>query len=596
MPDQDIQISPEQTYKMIPSFAGGINTFRHSGAIDAEEVVAASNVYSQTRQLRSDTGYKKFQNVVKGVPRKPYQFRRINGTIELLLITDWSLFRRLGGVWRLVPKSGTSATTLSSNWTTGADIVVGSVTGVAVGDTVQVELDNGSYHHSTVSALPGGTTVTLADGHVSDATAGNDVIFGKRLNGSPDNPVSVVTLPAEDWVVFTNGIDPVQKYDGNDISALGGLSTINVDTCVALTVFFSYLLLLAPTVSGTIQPQRVRWCDTGAYEIWNAGNASFSDLLDTEGRIIAGAKLGPYSIIYKDDSIVRGELINLENQIFEFNTLIFGEGLIAHDTLIPLRNIHYFMGQNNFYEYLGDFTVEEIAENIYFNVYGVQGDLDPSNRSRSFGRYIRELNELWWLYPQTGDVYPSKLIRYRVDTKAFWFRDFGEEVSGIGFFQQDTTTAWQDAVGNWTQQTQRWNSNSILANAPVSLLCGKADEQVFEYDYLSVTDDGASIAWTFTTKDFFHPNYEVRLDMFEFLAGGSSVLIEYSTDRGQTWNIWKNVTLSAAIRRYQVYGDNGQFVANSIRWRLSGAGPGFIMEYAGFHYNIETTQNLSVAT
>ena len=72
---------------------------------------------------------------------------------------------------------GPIATTLTANAGVGATVLsVQSTYGFSVGDPVGVMLNSGEVFRSTLAAPPGGSTLTIANGLVTPAASGNQVI------------------------------------------------------------------------------------------------------------------------------------------------------------------------------------------------------------------------------------------------------------------------------------------------------------------------------------------------------------------------------------------------------------------------------------
>lgn len=592
------------TYTAVPGLIGGLNQAVRSDLVDASEVVNSSNVFSQEAEVKSETGYAPFSEpdinlgleddsglvfletgdpdvlilsssgttgAVKGKPRKPYTFVKADGSQEELLFANTRVYRLINGTWHFI-SNGTTTTTTATLGGGGTQLTVVDTTGFTAAEPMGVALDNGSQHKTTIASVDSGTLMTMDDA----VPAGENVAIGAvvmeaaKLSATLDSfQFSIATIVAQDWVVFTNGIDAVQKYDGTSLSVLGGLSTINVDTCVALATFHSYLLLLAPTISGTAKPQQVRWCDTGAYEVWNSGNAGFEELFDTDNILVRGALLGPYLYLYRSRSIVRCELIGQLNKIFNFDTMVRGEGTVAHDGVIIVEDKHLVWGQIGIYEYNGGFVVKDISQKLENLVFGVKGDLDVTNRVSVTGRFVSDLEEVWFFYPSTGNVFPNKFVRYRVDTKAFWIRDLPINVAGIG----DLLPVIR------------------VRDANVTILCEDAiDGQTFEYNLISIDDNGATIVWNIDTKDFFNPYWEAVVDSLDLVAAGTEVVVSYSKNRGKTWIEYGTVALTDDIDKYNIF---GQFLTNTIRWRFAGTAPGFRLQGFGFKHKALSRDELS---
>jgi len=585
--------SPWQ-YKLIDSFTKGVNTVERADGIAEDELLEASNVYFFKRTVKSDTGFKTRGAAVDGTPRAIYQFFKTTGTSELLLFTNTTAYRWLSSQWQYL-HDGTS-TTLSANASAGATSVdVTSTAGLSVGNKIGIILDDASEFQTTIDSIAG-STINFPAGQTlpSAATAGNAFVKAATLNGSDDEQLSFVTMPAFNWLVFTNGVDVVKYYDGAKIANLPGLPSGGNTICQALALIDNYLILLNTKEGGTAYPQRVRWSDTGDPTNWSSGNASYVDLYNSEDFIVTSLPFGPYIMIYRERSIVRMEYVGSSTKLFNFDTLVEGEGVRSVDSVVDAGGYHVFVGNSDIYKFQGSFDITPLSRKITNKLFGTAGEINPSYSSRSMLLYIEELDEIWLFYADANGKYPNKLARYSIQDDGWAFRDFGIPITGYGFYQRDSTQTWAELVGSWAAQTWRWGDASLLANSPITnLLTNDATigNRALDYDYTTTDDNGNPIAWSFTTKDFFNPTNKIRSSFIEFAASGSSVTIEYSTDAGLTWNKFGSATgivmLSTDINIYRVY---QQLVTKRIRFRFSGTVSGFTFEWFGFRFREEAIQ------
>jgi hypothetical protein len=197
---------------------------------------------------------------------------------------------------------------------------------------------------------------------------------------------------------------------------------------------------------------------------------------------------------------------------------------------------------------------------------------------------VREVNEVWIFYPAGADTDPMSMVRLKLSTNAFFTREFSIAFLGFGFFTSQSSVTWNDLVGDWTAQLFAWVSSSLSGSAPTVHLCSPDANQVFEYDYVTTTDDGSNIAYVVETKDFYVPNRELRFNRYDFMMKGTSITIEYSLDEGASYETLATVSpgnMYTRVRKYK------QFLARYIRFRFSGSG-NFGIEWMGIQWKQET--------
>lgn len=572
-------------YKLIDVFSGGINTLARSDNLEDAELIEAKNIFLKQKLVQIDTGYATFGALVRGEPRAAFQFFKTDSSSELLLITNSTFYVWNSSEWQYVSSgTDTTASVGESAGSTAIDVV--SEVGFSASDYIGIILDNGTQHQTTVTSTSSGV-INIADAIPTGRSVaiGAAVVKAVALTGTLDILTSITVYTPNNWLIFTNGVDKPKRYDGTTCEDIPGLPASGNTVCKAVGVYNNHVLLLSTTEGGVASPQRVRWSDTADPTNWSTGNAGYNDLVDSEDFVVTGAGLGPYFIIYKERSITRMEYVGSADKLFNFTSVITGEGAISGDSLIDLGDYHVFVGNANIYEYRGGFSYKPLGDKIYHKIFGTSGDLNPSARSRLFSFYVEELDEVWIVYPKGSATIPDTLLRYRQSDQTWWIRELTNPILGYGFYQRTAGKTWTDLTGTWTEQTWTWNSNLLLANSPTTLLCGNSPKQVYEYDYSAVDDNGSAIAYQLETKDFRHPHYKVRLNIVEMLIKGSGILLTYSTDEGVTWNSVGTIIDSVTLTRQRIW---KQVVAEQIRFRITGSGGGFQLGWFGFEFTLES--------
>ena len=574
-------------YRSVKNLLGGLNTSTQADTLTDEQSITLNNVLCRAGSLRSDTGYSTFGQVVSGQPQATFQFDKTDILTEELLITTATVYKWSTDFSRWILLKGTAGTTTTAGYAAGTTVIaVADATGFATGNLVGITLDNGDQLQTTITIS--GLNFTLADAVPAGRSVANGaaVIKSVALAGSLDKQISILTIPANNWAVFTNGTDVVKRYDGIDCIDVPNLPSGGDVVCKAIAYYNTALFLLNTIEGGVSYPQRARRSDQTDPANWTTGTSGFDNLLDFSDTIQLGEVLGPYLIIYRERSIVRGSFIGSSGVNYRFESAITAEGALSSGAVVNMGDYHIFVGHTNIYEYRGGYSIVSIGDNIFHRMFGYSGDKDPSYDARLFIFYVDELDEVWIAYVSTESVTKTcdKVLRYNVGDSYWYSRNFADELIGYGFFLSEVSLIWSALIGSWSAQSWTWNSRQSLANSPTTHLCSGETNQVFSYDYISTLDNVTPIAYNVETKDFTLPDGQIRFDMIEMMIQGTNILLEYSTDSGISWNTLATITQSIQdrIRLYK------QLVAYKIRFRWTGSSPDFVLRWFGFSFKNES--------
>lgn len=586
---ETIKNLPEEgwEYKVVNQLNGGLTIDLPSDLIEDYQFPDLNNVIYKDGIIKVDTGIVTFGNIVLGTPRAIFQFFLTDGSDYLVLLTNLVMYVWSTGTTSWIPYDNGNNTTTTGSVIAGAtSVTLTAPAGYGVGDIMCVELDNGAIQAVTITSIASSPTIDFAGDPLQDAsTAGNAVYETIKFAGTDDVQPSFTVFPANDWLIFTNGVDYPYYFDGTTLALVPNLPSAGATICKLVSTFNNRVLLANTTEAGTAYPQRVRWCDAGDPTNWSTGDSGYQDLYDSEDFIIASANLGPFLIYYRDRSIIRTSFVGSATKLFEFESVVSGEGAVSQDSVLDVGDFHTFFGSANIYDYEGGFDIKPVGDQLYTKIFSSTGELVPSTKHRTFGLYIEELDESWFLYSANSDeTYPTRLIRRQKES--WWQRDFPVEMSGFGYYENTGDVTWNDwADIAWTELDYAWNSKNLQSNSPIILLCG-IDGQIYKYDYTASTDNGVAITYQLTTKDFGHPRVEYRFDEYEFYLSGTNILVEYTKDKGETWNTLDTFSPGAIRISNRAW---EQVVSNYIGLRFSGS-ESFSISSFSFQYSVESEQ------
>lgn len=577
----------------VPLLNGGIRTDKAPCDLAPNEVVTQEALHVVAGRLLVDTGYVPFAAPYDGVAQKVFQALFANDTTVMLLITTTTVYEYAEDVqqWQYVGLSQTHETTAPE--VAGATTVsLDNVTDIAIGTPIGIMLDNGVQHQTVV------TGVTVLDVDFADAIpVGRSVALGAlvagalTLNGDPAlSQVCIQLFSGNDWIVFCNGVNEIVYYDPatNLVNVLPGLPTNTI--CRTMAVYHDCLFLGNVSENGTIMQRRVRMSDLADPTVWTPGMgiAAIYDLLDTEDPIQVLAPLGPWLVCYGTNTVVRASYIGAFNETVFWEYMVRGDGVQtqgdgaqSQGAVCSIGAEHVIVGKNNIYSYGGDYTLKPIGDGVFANFLAVEGDLWAPAKDTLFTVYVPALREVWILYPsgdlESAPTLPNKMLRLTIGTAAWSTRHFADSVVGSGVFTPQDELTWATAPGVWSDDiwARPWSSRTFTQNIPNIFLCPAEGEQLFVYDYAALTDNGDTIEWEVTTKDFGDGTVFWRWEDVRLLGQGA-VLLERSEDEGATWNSLGTLVLGDDIAIGHVDIDR---VSTRMMLRLSGDDSTFELRY-----------------
>jgi len=577
----------------VPGVLGGQVLNKDSEAMQANQFLTLDGLVYQDNIMRKDTGYITFADIPSGVPglfRRAFKHISATGVTNTFGISNLSFYvlANSGANWHIVSNGG-GATTTDVN-VNGGDVIipVTATTNFAANDIVGVRMDDGSDHVSTIASVSAGVSITLDDavpGSGVQITSGNVVTEGILLAGTADKQVFALTIPWNDWLAFTNGIDTPKYYDPSttQVQVIPNLPSGGDTLCESLALFDASLVLLRTTEGGTNFNQRIRWSDKADATNWTTGDSGSVDLLDSADRIQNGLILGPYLVVYREKSIYRGTAVNTTTKRFQWDSMVTASGAMSSGGIVDIGDKHLVIGNKQVYIYGGGFDTLPVGDSIKSLLFGPQAEIDIATVHRTFAVYIEARNDVLIFYQTTTGTFPNKSLRWFGDLNVWAARSFDDQFVGIGEATKSNSLTWNDLVDTWEDQTWNWNSTSILGDLETILLCGD-DGQVYEYNFLAADDAGIAKVYTIETPDFSHSNGVLRQDYIEFKCSGTSVKLEYSTDAGASWNTIETFSPGTTIAKFRSF---KQISSRTIRYRLSGSN-NFSLAWISIRVTLET--------
>lgn len=416
-------------------------------------------------------------------------------------------------------------------------------------------------------------------------------ITGDVLTAVIDDYISSDTWP--DTFIFTNNKDRVQKWLGTGVCAsLAGLDTaegasgtVDVDAAKSVCVFSSFVHLANTREDATRFPQRWRWSRFNNAEGWSNvgtyGQAGYADLTDGPDHLMVTRRLGnDYMALYKEHSIHIGQYVGPPT-IWARRLVVSNIGLRAPGAVADLGDEHIFLGDDNFYVFNG-LAVKPIGQAI-FNTF--IDELDPDKVEMVKAYVIDEDNEVWFIYPTSGNDTPNRMVVYNYISSAWSFRD--APFTCIGRYRESLNKAWNGMPLTWEDHPERWDSRLWTANNPI-ILAGGNDGFVQQIGAGVYGQDGSNHESYVITKalDMSRPDILKRwLRIFLDMVKQSSYNLEISfatlnsVHDTPTFGAAVNYDMALSGKPYKDIDQSGRWLFVKFRtnhttrpWKLSGYG------------------------
>lgn len=173
------------------------------------------------------------------------------------------------------------------------------------------------------------------------------------------------------------------------------------------------------TTTGIQDPLLITWSDAANATVWTASaNNQAGSYRIPEGSLIVGAIQGAQqALIWTDLAVWAMQYIGLPN-VYGFNKIADGAGLIAKKAVGLMNGVTYWMSPQKFMlmDASGPQTIpcpvwDKVFQNINTNLYS----LIRCAPNSTFG-------EVTWYYPSTNATYNDSYVKYNINTKQW---DYG---------------------------------------------------------------------------------------------------------------------------------------------------------------------------
>ena len=355
-----------------------------------------------------------------------------------------------------------------------------------------------------------------------------DNITGTDLTGGTSDLIdtAIPMLSGKRILCFTNGVDAIRKYTGTGNTAvLGGTPPV----AKYIQEYKTYLVC-ANIAGGTDISQRVQWSDTALPETWTGGNSGTLDLVE-DGDAISGLSIfGSFVCVHKLNAIYLGSLVS-NSDIFRFDRINTKSGTVANGSITNLpTGEQIFLAADGLRVFNG-VTAPPIESPVNDEI---RDSLATDYSHKTWGVLVKEKDEVWIGIPIGDQTTGDTVYKFNYKSRNL-YKDVRSNITAAWRATNIAATTWDDTVGTWDAQTERWNSGSQQDNFPFIML-GDNTGCTVKVDNGVNNDVDTVINAFWESKDFQHDQQVMsRWKELRMWASGNTVKVDYSTDAGETW-------------------------------------------------------------
>jgi len=326
--------------------------------------------------------------------------------------------------------------------------------------------------------------------------------------------------------IATNGVDNIKFWNGSGNWAdLAG----SPNKCKYLKVFYTWLLLLNCTVSGSQIPQRINWCVPGNPKDW-VGAGSGTNTLSASTGVIVGCEImrGQLAILLERSIAMMYTTGSTPPFTFDENKIL-DVGCLTGGSVQSLGESLLFLGWDNIYIFDG-YSCTPVGDSVKdFFLNGVN-----SGYLNTIFSHIVEGYDLYLLfYPSTDSIVPDSVLVYDYAKNKFlsvW--NFNVNITGEGYYNAGSAKTIGGLTMTIGEMIFRIGSNMLQAVAPYDLL-GADNCYVYRLSDDILNDNGVLIDSYIDTKSFM-PNVGKysRFVRQELYAIGTEIESLISVDNG----------------------------------------------------------------
>jgi hypothetical protein len=306
----------------------------------------------------------------------------------------------------------------------------------------------------------------------------------------------VWTWPFDDYLMFTNNVDPVYKFTPGGSPTIEEIDTEfdsgsggnDLDTCLMVVRFKGRAVFLNTKENGTRYPRRARWSGGGTFEVHETNGLDFADAPSHLGsivtshfiadRLFVGFELGWMELVDTNDAAAPLK--------WEVSTARYG----AVAKMGTIQDSYRILSRSEFGIHAidpnGQYAIDAVIPDYVMN-------LDASKRNLCWGTRNDAEHAFFWTFARAEDTAPSRVLAAQFDDK----ENLSWSVHTLAFncfgsFSNSFPRTWDSfSPLTWDDLTFSWDSVRGTSGFR-RLIGGAADGTVYILDN-SDSDNGDDI-------------------------------------------------------------------------------------------------------
>jgi len=364
---------------------------------------------------------------------------------------------------------------------------------------------------------------------------------------------------------ITNNNDPIQQYDGTNLSRLtvdigDANDKNNITSCRLIFVYRERLVILSTIEDGTDFKQRARWCTIKDPQSWPTAN--FRDI-PTQDVIVSADFLLNDLYVWCEKSTWRLAYTGDTAQPFEWEFISANEGSVAQNSLVTQGARQIALGTTRL-------NISDSREIRAADSEIPEFTLDWIQNSRLFtqGVVMKEERLILEAYAAAGasanadgNTYPDSILTFNYENLGYSTYKLANSIHTIGKSAVESDLTWAQDIA-WEDYTDPWNARTAESGYPTTLF-GSDNGIVYQLN-TSGADAGVAIEFEaigVQMNPYTKEGREARLGWIDFLCDVDAnitfdVLSYLNTDTSafQTVTITcRAVEGSDSIAWYRVY-------------------------------------------
>lgn len=347
----------------------------------------------------------------------------------------------------------------------------------------------------------------------------------------------VWTWPFDDFLMFTNNVDPVYKFTPGGSPTIEQIATEfdsgsggnDLDTCLLVMRYKGRAIFFNTKENGTRYPRRARWSLSGAFESHDATGLAFADAPSHLGQIVTGQMIADRIFIGFELGWMELVDTNDSNQPFRWEVTTARHGAVAK--MGTIQDSYRLLHRTQY-------AIEAIDPNGQYRVDGALPDyvlqLDASKQNMCAGARNDPFRAFWWSFARTSDSTPARILAAQYDDKdELSWSVYRMAFDVFGTYSNVQPATW-DSFGpkTWDELTFPWDAARGTTGFR-SLVGGTQDGIVYLFDD-SDNDGGVPIVLEAKSQALSpYPGMRTHLgwvDIYASATDGASLEIGWSRD------------------------------------------------------------------